>query len=530
MRSGALRTLVTFSAATSASAQFCCSAMMASCLACEAGISIEEYCALHPGEWDCPRHAQGIGDGGSKAPLCPPEAPRPFDACPRAGVSCGYDEFCCETTGVCLNTTTAMCESGMWVLMVAAVHCPVDELSPPASSPPVSSPPVPSIALCKPSDMVRCFAEPCKVTRCDAHPEARCFNDYCGGCHARFIDARTALPVTQCNLAAPPSPSKPRPPLSLSSSPPSALLARSSPPAAGAPPPSAPTPLPLTPELSPSTPAILVSVTAAGGVEDYDDAARAALMGRLATVARVPAPLVSLVVVPGSVRILASIAVPSSRRPADLSDELRSRLADVTTATNALGIAVTASPSMRITTVAEAREAQRQRPQVSAGRPEAPPNDRVATVAAQPVAIAEANGRAASGQTITIVAILVAALAVALGAVTVYALCKRRSQRPAMPVLWASRGSGSSSSLTPLPHATSSCRMDSKEMISASISASSSTSISTTSASPSHLGPATPMAPSHGLAAADAKPMMSDEDARVVTGVPVRPPPDTMYL
>ena len=305
-----LRTLVTLATATSASAQFCCRGMMASCLACEQGITVEEYCALHPGEWDCPsKAAQGSRDGTGAAPRCPPEEPRPFATCTGA-LSCAYDEVCCDTTGVCLNVTQATCQSGMWVLMVAAVHCPREE--PPR---PMPSPSPPSISLCPASEQVRCFAEPCKVARCDARPEARCFNDYCGGCHARFFDARTSLPVTQCNSAPPPSPSKPRPLLSPLSLPPSPAKS-----------PRPPREVILsTPALPPSTPAILLSLTAAGGVEDYDDAVRAVLVARLATVTRVPAALITLAVVPGSVRILASIAVPSSRRPTDLSSELRSR-------------------------------------------------------------------------------------------------------------------------------------------------------------------------------------------------------------
>ena len=36
--------------------------------------------------------------------------------------------------------------------------------------------------------MVRCFADPCTVTRCPAYPDARCLANYCGGCNAVFYD------------------------------------------------------------------------------------------------------------------------------------------------------------------------------------------------------------------------------------------------------------------------------------------------------------------------------------------------------
>ena len=35
---------------------------------------------------------------------------------------------------------------------------------------------------------VYCFVDPCQVTTCPAHPEARCVSDFCGGCNARFFD------------------------------------------------------------------------------------------------------------------------------------------------------------------------------------------------------------------------------------------------------------------------------------------------------------------------------------------------------
>ena len=34
--------------------------------------------------------------------------------------------------------------------------------------------------------MVYCFVSPCAFATCPAFPSARCVDDYCGGCFARF--------------------------------------------------------------------------------------------------------------------------------------------------------------------------------------------------------------------------------------------------------------------------------------------------------------------------------------------------------
>ncbi|CAH1257330.1 CRIM1 [Branchiostoma lanceolatum] len=48
--------------------------------------------------------------------------------------------------------------------------------------------PVPT--LCPPGvDVVNCFADPCQVTRCPAHPDVTCRSNYCGGCNAVFFDS-----------------------------------------------------------------------------------------------------------------------------------------------------------------------------------------------------------------------------------------------------------------------------------------------------------------------------------------------------
>ncbi|MDD9966114.1 MAG: BPTI/Kunitz domain-containing protein [Myxococcales bacterium] len=40
----------------------------------------------------------------------------------------------------------------------------------------------------KPDNLVQCLVDPCQNTTCDAHPNATCQADYCGGCHALFFD------------------------------------------------------------------------------------------------------------------------------------------------------------------------------------------------------------------------------------------------------------------------------------------------------------------------------------------------------
>lgn len=180
---------------------------------------------------------------------------------------------------------------------------------------------------------------------------------------------------------------------------------------------------------------------------------------------------------------------------------------------------------MRVTTVTEAREAQQQPPQVSVRRPEAPPSGGGETVEFESdltVGIAEADSRAGSGHITAAILVVVAAVVASLGALVLYAVCKRRHAK--RPVQWAPRGlargtgTGSSTSILPLPNLVS-CQLDSKE------------SVSTTCSSPSQPSSASTAPRPQELAATDAKSMASDDDARVVTGVPVRiPSPDTMYL
>ena len=44
--------------------------------------------------------------------------------------------------------------------------------------------------ICPPDQpLAKCFAAPCKVATCPAHPDATCREEYCGGCIARFFDS-----------------------------------------------------------------------------------------------------------------------------------------------------------------------------------------------------------------------------------------------------------------------------------------------------------------------------------------------------
>ena len=46
---------------------------------------------------------------------------------------------------------------------------------------------------------VYCFVDPCQVTTCPAHPEAKCVSDFCGGCNARFFDDKGSEVTKSCS-------------------------------------------------------------------------------------------------------------------------------------------------------------------------------------------------------------------------------------------------------------------------------------------------------------------------------------------
>ncbi|XP_055338866.1 uncharacterized protein LOC129588587 isoform X2 [Paramacrobiotus metropolitanus] len=41
--------------------------------------------------------------------------------------------------------------------------------------------------------LVNCFIAPCSMAKCEGVPQARCFDDYCGGCHARWFVNNAAV-------------------------------------------------------------------------------------------------------------------------------------------------------------------------------------------------------------------------------------------------------------------------------------------------------------------------------------------------
>lgn len=71
---------------------------------------------------------------------------------------------------------------------------------------------VPPVSACPDGvAAVQCFADPCSVTKCAAHPDATCEANYCGGCHANFFDAKhnrvncdpcVGLPCDKCAATA----------------------------------------------------------------------------------------------------------------------------------------------------------------------------------------------------------------------------------------------------------------------------------------------------------------------------------------
>lgn len=63
------------------------------------------------------------------------------------------------------------------------------------------------ISVC-PTDKpaVKCSAEPCRVNTCPRHANARCENDYCGGCSARFFEGNREV-TNDCQQTQPIPPS-----------------------------------------------------------------------------------------------------------------------------------------------------------------------------------------------------------------------------------------------------------------------------------------------------------------------------------
>ena len=116
----------------------------------------------------------------------------------------------------------------------------------------------------------------------------------------------------------------------------------------------APSPLPSSP---PTTPAVLLTIMAAGIVDDYDESLLDDLRGRIATAAGVGASAVtSLVAVAGSVRLIATIrlADPSGPNAAEVSQSLTQALGTADAASSLLAIQVVETPTVEQTTAADA--------------------------------------------------------------------------------------------------------------------------------------------------------------------------------
>ncbi len=50
--------------------------------------------------------------------------------------------------------------------------------------------------------LVNCFVDPCRFGKCPAHPTAVCRSDFCGGCNARFFDAKGNEVTDNCGTYA----------------------------------------------------------------------------------------------------------------------------------------------------------------------------------------------------------------------------------------------------------------------------------------------------------------------------------------
>ncbi|CAG5129234.1 unnamed protein product, partial [Candidula unifasciata] len=54
--------------------------------------------------------------------------------------------------------------------------------------------------LCDDGAAVDCFVEPCQVSNCDGVHEAKCIDDYCAGCKARWFVGETEV-TEKCTVA-----------------------------------------------------------------------------------------------------------------------------------------------------------------------------------------------------------------------------------------------------------------------------------------------------------------------------------------
>ena len=106
------------------------------------------------------------------------------------------------------------------------------------------------------------------------------------------------------------------------------------------------------PLASPAPPPVVLTMTAAGSVDDFDEtttaglAKKTSLRGSIASAAGVDASAVTLTITAGSVIITATIAVPASSTAAAVQTTLSSTLGTAAAASAALGVTVESVPAI----------------------------------------------------------------------------------------------------------------------------------------------------------------------------------------
>ena len=93
----------------------------------------------------------------------------------------------------------------------------------------------------------------------------------------------------------------------------------------------------------------MLTLTASGSVSDYTDSDKSSLQQKVATAAGVDKSLVTIKVTAASVRITATIAVPTSKTADQVKTSLSSSLGTADDASTALGITVEEVPTITIT-------------------------------------------------------------------------------------------------------------------------------------------------------------------------------------
>ena len=92
----------------------------------------------------------------------------------------------------------------------------------------------------------------------------------------------------------------------------------------------------------------MLTLTASGSVSDYTDSDKSSLQQKVATAAGVDKSLVTIEVTAASVRIIATIAVPTSKTADQVKTSLSSSLGTADDASTALGITVEEMPTITV--------------------------------------------------------------------------------------------------------------------------------------------------------------------------------------